>query len=194
MSGRTDTWTPQQSRCDRARSAGGGVGTAGGTATPVSKRGPEQSNTPVPVRLFHNRGTTMTDEWPLRDFIEFGALPGAVPCARLHARLVLREWGVTGLSERAELVVSELVTNAIAASRSLEWAFPVRLWLLSDRIQVLILVWDADPRLPVRIDATELAENGRGLQLVETITTQWDSYATPKAGGKIVRAVIAVEL
>ena len=31
----------------------------------------------------------MADEWPLRDFIEFGALPGAVPYARLHARLLL---------------------------------------------------------------------------------------------------------
>jgi len=38
----------------------------------------------------------MADEWPLRDFIEFGALPGAVPCARLHARLLLAEWGLSG--------------------------------------------------------------------------------------------------
>ena len=31
----------------------------------------------------------MPDQWPLRNSIEFGALPGSVPCARLHARLVL---------------------------------------------------------------------------------------------------------
>jgi len=71
---------------------------------------------------------------------------------------------------------------------------PVRLWLLSDRARVLVLVRDADPRLPVRIDADELAESGRGLQLVKAITTQWDAYATPQAGGKVVRAVIAAEL
>jgi len=91
------------------------------------------------------------------------------------------------LSDQIELVVSELVTNAVAASRSLEWVFPVRLWLFSDRTQVLIAVWDSNPRLPVRIDANELAESGRGLQLVEALTTQWDAYATPQPGGKIVR-------
>ena len=28
----------------------------------------------------------MAHEWPLRDFLELGALPGAVPCARYHVR------------------------------------------------------------------------------------------------------------
>ncbi len=193
MSGGTRTRTPQQSRCDRARSAGGGAGTVSGTAAPVFKRGPAQSQAPVPVPPSHTRGTTMADEWPLRDFIEFGALPGAVPCARLHLRLVLTEWGVSGLNEQAELVVSELMTNAVAASRTLEWIYPVRLWLLSDRIRVLIAVWDANPRLPVRVDANELAESGRGLQLVDALTTQWDAYATPQPGGKIVRAICEID-
>lgn len=31
-------------------------------------------------------------EWPLHSFLELGALDGAVPSARLHARYVLREW------------------------------------------------------------------------------------------------------
>lgn len=136
----------------------------------------------------------MAGEWPLRDFIEFGALPGAVPSARLHARLVLAEWGLSGLSELAEIVVSELVTNAVAASRSLEWVFPVRLWLLSDRARVLITVWDANPRLPARLDANELAESGRGLHLVDAIASGWDAYPTPQAGGKVVRAVVRAEL
>jgi hypothetical protein len=82
-----------------------------------------------------------------------------------------------------------LVTNAVAASRSLDWVFPVRLWLFSDRTRVLIAVWDANPRLPAHIDANELAESGRGLQLVAALATQWDAYATPQPGGKIVRAI-----
>ena len=135
----------------------------------------------------------MADQWPLRDFIEFGALPGAVPCARLHARLVLAEWGLSGLSEQIQLVVSELMTNAVAASQSLDWVFPVRLWLFADRARVVVAVWDANPRLPVRVDANELAESGRGLQLVDTIATHWDAYATPQAGGKIVRAMCAMQ-
>ncbi len=165
-----------------------------GTGTRNARAGLQGSQSHAPLFApSHNRGTAMADEWPLRDSIEFGALPGAVPCARLHARLVLAEWRLSGLSEQVELVVSELVTNAVAASRSLEWVFPVRLWLLSDRTRVLIAVWDAHPRLPVRVEANELAESGRGLQLVDTITTHWDAYATPQAGGKIVRAICAME-
>ena len=34
--------------------------------------------------------------WALQDFLEFGALVSAVPCARLHARQVLWEWGPLG--------------------------------------------------------------------------------------------------
>jgi anti-sigma regulatory factor (Ser/Thr protein kinase) len=135
-------------------------------------------------------GSVMPCKWPLRDLIEFGALPGAVPCARLHARLVLAEWGLTGLSEQAELVISELMTNAVAASRSLDWVTPVRLWMLSDRAQVMIAVWDANPHLPTQVDADDLAESGRGLRLVDAITAQWDAYATPQIGGKVVRTVI----
>jgi anti-sigma regulatory factor (Ser/Thr protein kinase) len=135
----------------------------------------------------------MPRQWTLRNLMEFGALPGAVPCARLHTRLVLAEWGLTGLSEQAELVVSELMTNAVTASRSLEWLTPVRLWMLSDRAQVMIAVWDANPHLPARVDADDLAESGRGLRLVDAITAHWEAYATPQAGGKIVRAVIDAE-
>lgn len=135
----------------------------------------------------------MASQWPLRDWIEFGALPGAVPCARLHARLVLAEWGLSGVTDQVELVLSELLTNAIEASRSPAWIPPVRLWLLSDKSRIIVLIWDTNPRLPARIDADELAESGRGLHLVDALTTQWDAYATPQHGGKIVRAVIAVE-
>ena len=135
----------------------------------------------------------MEDTWPLRDCIEFGALPSAVPCARLHARLLLAEWGLSRLSDQVELVVSELLTNAVAAARSLEWASAVRLWLLADTAWILVAVWDANPRLPVRADPGELAESGRGLQLVEAIASRWDACATRQPGGKIVRALIAAE-
>ncbi|MGI8445708.1 MAG: ATP-binding protein [Streptosporangiaceae bacterium] len=136
----------------------------------------------------------MTGEWPLRDAIEFGPLPGAVPCARLHTRLLLAEWGLARLGEQAaELVVSELVTNAVAVSRQLPWISPVRLWLYADSTRVLIAVWDADPRLPVRAGTGELAESGRGLLLVESLAAQWDAYPTPGYGGKVVRAICVAD-
>ena len=134
----------------------------------------------------------MTSQWPLHSFLEFGALPGAVPCARLHARQLLWEWGLAALTESTELVVSELITNAIQASRATGQAAPVRLWLLSDKAQVLVLVWDASPHSPVRADVSDETENGRGLQLVEAISEQWAWYFPPEdEGGKYVWARIA---
>ena len=58
----------------------------------------------------------MTDPWPFRSSLELGALSSAVPCACLHVKHVLWEWGLNSLAERAELVVSELVTNAVTAT------------------------------------------------------------------------------
>lgn len=127
-------------------------------------------------------GTSGAPEWPLQDFLELGALPSAVPCARYHCRQVLWEWRLTGLAHSAELLVSELVTNAITASRSAGSDFPVRLWLLSDAVQVLIVVWDASPHLPARVDVSAEAEAGRGLLLVEMISDQWGTCATPPCG------------
>ena len=136
----------------------------------------------------------MAGQWPLQTFLELGALPGAVPCARLHARQMLWEWKLARLSENVELLVSELLTNAVRSSQSLEPVSPVRLWLLADKAQALILVWDASPRPLVRIDANENAESGRGLLLVEAVSDQWDWYfPPPETGGKVIWALVAAQ-
>lgn len=132
----------------------------------------------------------MADNWPLRTFLELGALPGAVPCARLHAKHVLREWGLEALSDPVELLVSELLTNAIKAARSMDRISPVQFSLMSDHTRVLVLVWDANPQPPVRVDAPADAESGRGLLLVETLSQQWNCYATKERGGKVVWCLV----
>jgi anti-sigma regulatory factor (Ser/Thr protein kinase) len=135
-------------------------------------------------------------EWPLHSFLELGALDGAVPSARLHTRHVLREWGLAALDD-GELVVSELVTNGVQASRAMTHA-AIRLWLASDRVQVVICVWDASPEPPVRVDAAEDAEHGRGLLLVEAVSKQWGWFPAEPGGpwanghrGKVVWAVVS---
>jgi anti-sigma regulatory factor (Ser/Thr protein kinase) len=133
----------------------------------------------------------MAESWPLRSSLELGALPGAVPSARLHARHVMWEWGLTALREDVELLVSELVTNAVQASQSMEWIFPVRLKLLSDRAKVLILVSDANPRAPARRKAGGGDEAGRGLVLVETFSEQWGWDAVPDTPGKVVWCLVS---
>jgi anti-sigma regulatory factor (Ser/Thr protein kinase) len=131
----------------------------------------------------------MNDRWPLQDFLELGALAGAVPCARLHARHLLREWGIGHLGNNAELLVTELVTNAVRASREMTRTHAVRLWLLSDSAQILILVWDASPQPPVLTDVPDDAEHGRGLMLVDAVSEQWGWYSREDGDGKFVWAI-----
>jgi anti-sigma regulatory factor (Ser/Thr protein kinase) len=135
----------------------------------------------------------MADDWPLRTYLELGALPSAVPCARLHARQLLWEWGLAELSDSAELLVSELVTNALKASQVMTRSHPIRLWMLSDKVRVVILVWDGNPHPPVRMDASEEAESGRGLVLVQALSDKWNWYVSPGAVGKVVWCQLSID-
>jgi hypothetical protein len=57
-------------------------------------------------------------EWPLRSYLELRALPACVRSARLHATVTLREWRIDLLTDIVELLVSEIITNAVRASAS----------------------------------------------------------------------------
>jgi anti-sigma regulatory factor (Ser/Thr protein kinase) len=115
----------------------------------------------------------MRQEWPLGTILVLGPLPGAVPCARLHARLVAAEWGLDRLSQTTELLVSEMVTNAVRISAQMPDRPPVRLQLRSDGTRLLVLVSDASPEPPVRRDAAPGEESGRGLMLVQELSERW---------------------
>ena len=138
--------------------------------------------------------------WPLQSHLTLGALPSAVPCARLHTRHILWEWGLQPLTDQAELIVSELITNAAHASETLtasryagRWAPgrpPVRLWLHGQQQRIAIQVWDANNQLPVRQAADPDAESGRGLLLVESLTDAWGYYRPQRSSGKIVWATV----
>jgi anti-sigma regulatory factor (Ser/Thr protein kinase) len=129
--------------------------------------------------------------WPLRSHLELGVLPTAVPCARLHARHVLQEWGLSDLAQDTELLVSELMTNAVTATARFEDQPVVRLQLSGDSARVLIEVWDADPRPPVSEDLGEddtpdpEEEGGRGPFLVAALSARWDWYLTQQPFGKV---------
>jgi anti-sigma regulatory factor (Ser/Thr protein kinase) len=133
----------------------------------------------------------LAGSWPSQDFLELGALPGAVPCARLHTRHVLREWNLARLAEPAELLVSELLTNAIRASRTVSPPAPVRLWLGGDTASVLLMVWDASPHRPAPCAQPRGdAEGGRGLALVEAISARWGWYSPADTPGKVTWALV----
>ena len=147
-------------------------------------RDPQSGMTAAPVPIAEPG--VITTPWPLRSHLDLGA----VACARLHARLVLWEWALADLAETVELVVSELVTNAIRASEGLTPGVPaVRLWLSSDRDRVLVQVWDGNHEMPVRQDPDQDAESGRGLMIVDSLSTDCGSYQ--RSGGKVVWSVVA---
>jgi anti-sigma regulatory factor (Ser/Thr protein kinase) len=142
---------------------------------------------------FHSPGKPARAQ--LWSFLELGALAGAVPCARLHARQVLWEWGLADLAETAELVVSEIVTNAVRASNGPDGrpradAPVIRVWLSTDdRQHVLIQVWDASQRAPEQQHAGADSEHGRGLLLVDALSARWGAYRSA-GNGKVVWAMV----
>jgi anti-sigma regulatory factor (Ser/Thr protein kinase) len=129
----------------------------------------------------------MTDPWPLRSSLELGALPTAASCACLHVKHVLWEWGLISLVESVELLVSELVTNAVNATGQPGQTVSVNLagTGTGTGTRVLIEVWDADPQPP---GPGEPGEGGTsdGVLLVAALSTRWDWYPTQDPAGKIV--------
>ncbi|MFH8794402.1 SpoIIE family protein phosphatase [Streptomyces sp. NPDC017941] len=104
--------------------------------------------------------------------------PQSVGRARELACERLREWDLDGLVDTAELLVSELVTNALRYGEG-----EIRLRLLLDRTLVCE-VWDAGLVQPRRRRARDTDEGGRGLQLVGLLSAAWGSRRTPR--GKTV--------
>lgn len=127
--------------------------------------------------------------------LELGPLASAVPSARVHARLVVQEWGFGGeFVEVVELLVSELTTNAVLASQALKTFLPspIHLWLKPDHQRVTAVVWDGNPGPPVlKEDVPVDAEGGRGLLLVQVMSERWGWTPTPDSGGKSVWCIVA---
>ena len=106
------------------------------------------------------------------------------------------EWGLGDLAEAAELIVSELVTNAVRASTAPDGhprydgaGMPVVvLRMASDRFKLLIEVWDVIPGAPAAAHPGPDDESGRGLMLVAAQCDRWSWQTVPGWPGKVVWA------
>ncbi|WP_051966709.1 ATP-binding SpoIIE family protein phosphatase [Kitasatospora mediocidica] len=98
--------------------------------------------------------------------------------ARRLAGHALRRWGLEELADNTELMVSELVTNAIQHATR-----PVTLRLVRTSL-LRCEVGDDSPQLPRRRPAGPQDERGRGLHLVAKFAERWG--ATRLGGGKVV--------
>jgi anti-sigma regulatory factor (Ser/Thr protein kinase) len=121
------------------------------------------------------------------------ALPSAPFWARQYTRLFLANYpGISADAiETAQLIVSELVTNAARASASTLGVIALSLRPLKDKL--VIEVRDRSAGTPVLAPAQRDAEHGRGLMLVDALSEEW-GYAADPRGGKVVYAIVRLTL
>ncbi|MFF7183496.1 ATP-binding protein [Streptomyces sp. NPDC008121] len=91
--------------------------------------------------------------------------------ARRDVTLCLRAWALDVLIDDARLIVSELVTNAVQHTHTRRIGVSVT----RHPDHVRIVVTDTNRALPAPAAITPDAEAGRGLQLVDQLTTRWGS-------------------
>jgi hypothetical protein len=141
-------------------------------------------------------------QWtPWNVMTSLAALPTAPGHARAYVRAAAHVWGISSLAEVAELVATELVTNAVCASDGLDLhassqdnrtpAIGLCL-LLTDGARLRIEVCDHAAGFPLLYEASADSDGGRGLALVDAMTEgRWGWHpAAVSPAAKCVWAVI----
>lgn len=127
--------------------------------------------------------------------LTLAAMPTAVGAARRYIRNELTNAKLAVLIDDAELVVSELVTNAVIATGvtaseptwpQLEGLAVIRIRLGFSATSVFVEVWDREAVLPAQRQPGEDEEDGRGLLIVSVLCGTWGVRAG--AAGKVVWA------
>ncbi|MER7837406.1 SpoIIE family protein phosphatase [Streptomyces sp. NPDC096040] len=115
----------------------------------------------------HALDTTKVRTWQLPQH------PAAVAGARKMAGEQLEAWGLTDAAFATELIVSELVTNAVRYGDG-----PIALRLIRDA-SLICEVSDGNSTAPHLRRARVYDEGGRGLLLVAQLAERWGSRQTP---------------
>jgi anti-sigma regulatory factor (Ser/Thr protein kinase) len=107
--------------------------------------------------------------------------PVSIPHARRFVGDHTRDVADDDTTSTLELLVSEIVTNAILHSPA-----PSRLVLLLDDAFIRVEVEDRGDRAPRMLEGFDLVKpSGRGLQIVDRLSTAW-GYDPLDGGGKVV--------
>ena len=107
--------------------------------------------------------TTPTTAWA-----DFPAATSSAGEARRFVCTTLEGWDLGRLADAATLLVSELAANAVLHART---AIRVRVRLAATRVR--IEVHDGNNRAPARKHYSSMATTGRGLLLVERMSSRW---------------------
>lgn len=111
--------------------------------------------------------------------------PACVATARRFVDQTLTTWGVFEVAFDAQLVVSELVTNAMRHGGG-----AAQLRLVVHRTELACVVTDHSQTVPVAAAPDVFSEYGRGLRLVDALCTAW-GWLVPGGPRKLVWAVLA---
>lgn len=131
-------------------------------------------------------------ELPVPPRVEANLMPGPdMPAAtRQLVALACTQWGVPRIRRLAELVSSEMASNAVVHART---PVLVTVRLLAESC-LQISVRDKDPRLvhhpPPGAHGAHHGEHGRGLLILDAMTDAWGSV--PTGNGKVVWAHLRV--
>lgn len=109
--------------------------------------------------------------------VELPSTPLAPRAAREATRRVLGRWAMDQAADDVLLLVSELVTNAVFHAES-----SVTVALRTDGRAVRVEVHDDSPVAPVQDAFTDDALRGRGIALVDAVSTRWGVDAVPGDG------------
>lgn len=111
--------------------------------------------------------------------------------ARTALRRQLELWRIGGeLADSAELLLSELATNAINAPASRGRRIHLRLQLRESALRLEVA--DTSDRLPLLKHPKGDEECGRGLELVDALADGWGVEPRANGVGKTVWVVLAV--
>ncbi|MGW4640338.1 ATP-binding protein [Sphaerisporangium sp. NPDC004334] len=122
-------------------------------------------------------GATQDDDGIRLERCELRGDPQAARTARRFTRATVREWGLDGLADDAELVIGELVINALrhglSSRAAAPAAHPVRVVLAHTGESLICVVTDPSDRSPTPRPPDADSEGGRGLQVVAGVSHRW---------------------
>lgn len=133
----------------------------------------------------------------LRDELRLAAEPRAASLGRAFSGSLLRAWKLDHLSDDADLIVTELISNAVRASGvtvvsphrgELNRSHVLRVRLTLRPTAVIIEVFDLSSEMPRLRDTSVFHgdEGGRGLVVISELSARWGCY--PDDRGKWVWA------
>ena len=140
------------------------------------ERGQEPDDVALLVARLGDRDTPAPGETASWTLV---AEPTAASQARRLVRAALVDWELDRLLDTTELLVSELVTNAVRYSEA-----PIGLRLRKTAHVLLVEVADPLPDPPLERQSAGTDEGGRGLQLVHRLADSWGTRS--EGAGKVV--------